>query len=343
MSEPIKPLPDTASPQAAAEQVFVHKHLAQGLELVGGSFRFSQAIGDDEPLLAGRLYDMRALQPGLILHRAQGRDLQSLHSQVLQQPGIKLSLLAAGSTEVAYGRRRYHLGPQANDTRRNQAALVALAEPDTFSRHWRRGREECKISITLKPQWLEQAGFGMLNEHTRLATFANEHMSERAWLPSPQAMLAVQQVLQPPPLLPALQEIFIQSRCLDIIVEALSLIAHADAAAAEPRGLNPRAQRQLRQLQELLDSGAADEWSLPAIASHVGSNPTSLQQLFRREKGFTIFEYQRQRRLQRARIALSQQGISVEEAAAIAGYSSAANFATAFKRLFGITPRAARG
>jgi AraC-like DNA-binding protein len=265
-----------------------------------------------------------------------------MHSQVLQQPGIKLSLLAAGSSEVAYGRRSYHLGPQANVSRRNQAALVALAEPDTFSRYWRQGREESKISITLKPQWLEQAGFGMLTEHVRLARFANEHMAERPWLPSPQAMLAVQQVLQPPPLLPALQEIFIQSRCLDIIVEALSLIAHADAAA-EQRALNPRAQRKLRQLQELLDSGAADEWSLQAIATHVGSNPTSLQQLFRRDRGYTIFEYQRQRRLQRARVALTEQGISVEEAAAIAGYSSAANFATAFKRMFGITPRAARG
>lgn len=309
---------------------------------MGNRFRFSRAIGDDEALLAGRIYDVRALQPGLILHRAQGRDLHSMHSEVLQQPGIKLSLLAAGATEVAYGKRCYHLGPQAHATRRNEAALVALAEPDTFSRHWQRGREECKISITLKPQWLEQAGFGMLTEHARLATFANEHMAERPWVPSPQAMLAVQQVLQPPPLLPALQEIFIQSRCLDIIVEALSLIVHADATA-ERRTLSPRAQRQLRQLQELLDSGTADDWSLPAIATHVGSNPTSLQQLFRREQGYTIFEYQRQRRLHRARAALSQRGVSVEEAAAIAGYSSAANFATAFKRLFGITPRAARG
>jgi AraC-like DNA-binding protein len=46
--------------------------------------------------------------------------------------------------------------------------------------------------------------------------------------------------------------------------------------------------------------------------------------------------------LLRARQALEQEGRSVGEAADIAGYTSAANFATAFKRHFGITPRQCR-
>ncbi|MDR1647090.1 MAG: AraC family transcriptional regulator, partial [Zoogloeaceae bacterium] len=58
--------------------------------------------------------------------------------------------------------------------------------------------------------------------------------------------------------------------------------------------------------------------------------------------GMTVFDYERQRRLLRARQALEQEGRSVGEAADIAGYTSAANFATAFKRHFGITPRQCR-
>ncbi|CAM5502008.1 AraC family transcriptional regulator OS=Stutzerimonas stutzeri OX=316 GN=CXK95_03430 PE=4 SV=1 [Stutzerimonas stutzeri] len=57
----------------------------------------------------------------------------------------------------------------------------------------------------------------------------------------------------------------------------------------------------------------------------------------------TIFEYQRARRLLQARQALEREGISVNEAAWRAGYNSAANFATAFKRQFGISPRQVRG
>jgi len=57
----------------------------------------------------------------------------------------------------------------------------------------------------------------------------------------------------------------------------------------------------------------------------------------------TIFEYQRARRLLQARQALEREGISVNEAAWRAGYNSPANFATAFKRQFGISPRQVRG
>ena len=56
----------------------------------------------------------------------------------------------------------------------------------------------------------------------------------------------------------------------------------------------------------------------------------------------TVFEYQRGRRLQLAREALEREGASVNEAAWRAGYNSPANFATAFKRHFGITPRQVR-
>jgi AraC-like DNA-binding protein len=39
-----------------------------------------------------------------------------------------------------------------------------------------------------------------------------------------------------------------------------------------------------------------------------------------------------------AREALERDGMSVAQAAYIAGYTSAANFATAFRRFFGTTP-----
>ncbi|WP_246767099.1 helix-turn-helix domain-containing protein, partial [Bordetella pertussis] len=43
-------------------------------------------------------------------------------------------------------------------------------------------------------------------------------------------------------------------------------------------------------------------------------------------------------RLTRARLGLERDGLSVAQAACLAGYTSAANFATAFRRAFGVTP-----
>ncbi|MEB3734778.1 helix-turn-helix domain-containing protein [Halopseudomonas pachastrellae] len=56
----------------------------------------------------------------------------------------------------------------------------------------------------------------------------------------------------------------------------------------------------------------------------------------------SLFAWQRQRKLQQAFDALATGRLSIEEAAALAGYTSAANFATAFRRAFGTTPQQVR-
>nr|WP_264081281.1 helix-turn-helix transcriptional regulator [Pectobacterium versatile] len=92
----------------------------------------------------------------------------------------------------------------------------------------------------------------------------------------------------------------------------------------------------------LLNSGEADDWSLDRIAKSSGINVTSLQKSFRQMTNMTVFEYQRGRKLEDARRALERNSVTVGQAASLAGYNSAANFATAFKRKFGMTPKQSR-
>lgn len=73
-----------------------------------------------------------------------------------------------------------------------------------------------------------------------------------------------------------------------------------------------------------------------------GLNPNSLQRVFRAVQRVTIFEYVRSRKLDGAREALERDNVSVGEAAYLAGYTSSANFATAFRRRFGVSPRQIR-
>jgi len=82
--------------------------------------------------------------------------------------------------------------------------------------------------------------------------------------------------------------------------------------------------------------------SLAEIGRQVGSNVSTLQKQFRAAHGLTVFDYLRRGRLLRARHALEREGRSIVEAAGIAGYTSPANFATAYKRQFGLTPRQSR-
>jgi AraC-like DNA-binding protein len=98
----------------------------------------------------------------------------------------------------------------------------------------------------------------------------------------------------------------------------------------------------MAELRVFLGSDAAHAMSLDDIARHAGMNANAMQRQFRRAYGTTIFDFLREQSLQRARLALEQDAISVKQAAALAGYTSAANFATAYKRRFGVTPKLAR-
>jgi AraC-like DNA-binding protein len=75
-----------------------------------------------------------------------------------------------------------------------------------------------------------------------------------------------------------------------------------------------------------------------SIAREAGISASGLQQLLRRAEGKSVFEYVRDQRLQRAREALKAGDISVQEASHLAGYSNPANFATAFRKRFGVVP-----
>lgn len=78
------------------------------------------------------------------------------------------------------------------------------------------------------------------------------------------------------------------------------------------------------------------------IARRVGTHSKRLTRAFREHKGLTVSEFVRQQRLQLARRLLSQTPLSVADIAADSGFSSAANFATAFKADAGMSPSAFR-
>lgn len=287
----------------------------------------------DAPLLRGRV-DTRELSPGLVLYRTAVQDLCSMQTTNLLHPGIKLCVLVSGRSELAYGHRHFDLGP---GRAQGQAVLVSLAEADRFTRRWHAGRSERKITITLRSEWLARAGL----QSRGIERFCHQHLALGGWAPSPRALAIAQQLSSPPPLVEGLQRLWLESRCLDLIVEALSCVAQEERHAARgpvPEGLDARNYRRLRALCDFLDSGEADAMTLPDIARHAGMSASHLQRHFPKVGQMPVMEYMRARRLEKARLALERGEVGISGAAALAGYRSEANFATAIRRRYGLTP-----
>jgi AraC-like DNA-binding protein len=301
-----------------------------------------QAPSNSEGLFHGQLSWLR-LRDGLSLHCSSCTELSDFITRTEIRPCLNLVLFLQGNSAVHYGERRIEFGPRRrNDGRlHNEAVAIALAEPDQFYRQARRGAHIRKIAISLEPQWFEAGGLDGLDNYQQVQTFAAEHLRLQRWQPSARLFGLAEQILGMPGYGGLLQRLQVESHSLEMASEALQHLSQQHQPSQRPLGA--RARQRLARVIELLQSPLGEDWGLDTLAREVGLNTTSLQQQFKREYGLTIFDYLRRQRLFQARQHLAEGQLGIAEIAWQAGYSSAANFATAFKRQFGMTPRQARG
>ncbi|PAS95708.1 MAG: hypothetical protein BSR46_16545 [Candidatus Dactylopiibacterium carminicum] len=324
---------DTADHLSLGPKILRHELLAAGRTT--GDYRFLDVRESTGDAVLQGAFVMSELAPGLGIHTAAVTDLCSQRSESEVEVGMKIVMVVEGMTEVSYGHRHLTLGPAGG---RCAGAILSMRERAAFSRHWCRGRRERKLVISLSPEWLASNFEGDASSYAeRVREFTGQHLAMAEWQPSARAQWMAREVIAPPGLPAGLCRTYQMARSLDIVIEALGVIGSGEAL------VTAQAHRQMlgRRLCELLQTPAATSLSMGDIARQVGSNPVTLQQIAREALGMTVFEYLREQGLLRARAALAQ-GQAVAAAATLAGYASQSNFATAFKRRFGITPRGAR-
>ncbi|VCU72465.1 Regulatory protein PchR [Pigmentiphaga humi] len=290
-------------------------------------------------------FQVSELRPGMILRCADTRDLCSNTTRAELKPALKLVVLLGGSTDVSFGRRRL-AWQGASPARAGEAAVVALAEPEQFIRRATAGNAERSLTLTLTQEWFESGALAQDGAWPRLQSFIRTHLAAACWRPSRRMMALAEEVSRPAMFVPGLLALHQESRCIALASEALATVLGGMQEQEQERmpavPVNARIAARLRQLRELLDCGEGDALGLSALARAVGINVNAMQRGFRELTGVSVAEYARRVRLERARRALLQDGASIALAATLAGYSSTANFSTAFRRHFGVTPGQAR-
>lgn len=97
--------------------------------------------------------------------------------------------------------------------------------------------------------------------------------------------------------------------------------------------------RLFRAARQLMLQDLAKTTELEALARAVGSNKRRLGEAFRTQTGTTVFDYLREMRLREAHRQLAETTLDIQTIAQDVGYSSGANFSTAFRERFGLSPR----
>lgn len=319
--------PALAAPQRDHLRILDFNTLAR---LAGhGGELLAPRLAADSPLFAGH-FSCERLREGLQLHCTNITHLHDMHSRTtLDGECIKILVKLEGNARVRIGHAQLPLDCGQGADARPSGLVIPLTRNELFERTGLAGVHERMLVLTLTQSWFDAAG---------IARHAfGDHLRLHAWQPSARAVAITEQLVRPNSFDGPMHRLYRESRALELIAEALAAVSPAQQKSAPD--LPPTAYQRICQLQRLLDSGHADSLEMSAIAQQLGCNANTLQQHFRQVFDCSIFDYLRRSRLERAATALQRDGVSVARAAEIAGYSSQANFSTAFRKHFGQPPK----
>lgn len=312
-----------------------HEDLVTFSRLVGNDYRAMDAALESTTTVAEGKFHLREVRSGLLVHASDARYEHTVTTRMEKNPSLNFSIVLSGGWQATLGGRALASGAGPS------ATTFVLSEADLWQKHAVRGGHARMVNVMASPEWLEASILdGSGADNASMISLARRHGWNGHWRPSARLMGLADRVLGTPLYAGGLQKLYLESRAIDVVLESLALLV--DSHQPVGSGGRPGDHRRMWAVRERLDHAAHETPSLAELAHEAGVSTRTLQRQFAAVHGIAIFEYVRSHRLDRSRRQLEREGISVAQAAHQAGYSSAANFATAFRRRFGLSPRQAR-
>lgn len=155
---------------------------------------------------------------------------------------------------------------------------------------------------------------------------------------TPEMHIALQQILNCP-YQGWTRQYYLESKALELLILWLTQASKLDKT---PKicSLSSSDIDCLYRAKDLLTCNLRQPPSLLELARQVGLNDRKLKQGFRQVFGTTVFGYLHDRRMQQAQQLLIAGQMNVKETARLVGYASQSSFNAAFKKTFGVNPKA---
>lgn len=288
---------------------------------------------DDAAVMLEGDFSISEFRSGLNIHVTDAFERRDLSTVITVRPAVTVSVIVEGTINATLDGQ-----PVLSGGTGVRGKIWCATRPATLERAVRRGELVRKVNISVSPNWLRAYATEEGQMPPALQRFSTRHLAMVDWTPGPASIRRAEDILAEHGDARMLSRLALEIRALGILREAFSLFGLADDPAAPEAGADPRDMVRARRVHDFIDAHISDPLSLAAIAGATGMSLSTLQRVFKAAYGVTVVEHLRIRRLERAREALLGEGLSIQQAAHLAGYTSAANFATAFKRLFGYPP-----
>lgn len=295
-------------------------------------------VGGSDAIIRGRFHNFRC-HSGMTVHATDTVELHDLETSSMIPPNLSVAVFLKGRLDLELGNRRFTIGGGEAPS----GSLWMVTRREKFRRIAAKGTRVKKVIVSLPPTWLLSEPYSEMTDEAALKTLFNTHRAMRNWTPPDRVLALAEQIIALKSGSRLLRCMAAEAKGIEIVMAALAHVV--ENAMPENAGTEAslRALSKARQIRDHIVEHSAGDVGLEALASRFGMSVASLQRAFKATYGKPVNEYLREYRLSRARGALAEQGISVSEAAYLAGYNNPANFATAFRKKFGIAPSKVRG
>jgi AraC family transcriptional regulator, transcriptional activator of the genes for pyochelin and ferripyochelin receptors len=139
------------------------------------------------------------------------------------------------------------------------------------------------------------------------------------------------------------RRIFLEAKCLELIALKLEQLSTESPQVNDSRPLSADDRDRIYAAQKILIDRLDDPPSLLELARQVNLNDYKLKVGFKQVFGTTVFGYLHQHRMEAARQLLRSRRLNVKEVAQAVGYANQSRFAAAFRKQFGVNPKAYGG
>ena len=208
------------------------------------------------------------------------------------------------------------------------------------------GKHEQSITIACSAQWLmRQIGAELDLLPDSLAAYARGEQKEFFYLPITmrtgisQAALALLSC----ELSGQARRMFFLSKAIEIMSLSIDVLM---SERNKPEHLEHRISKldyeQLRELRRRIQTDFSVTLKVGDLADQIGMNASRMMVLFKRRFGESVFDFSQRSRMEFAAKLLEATDRPITEIAFDVGYDYPSNFTTAFKRHFGVSPKAVR-
>ncbi|MEP3428341.1 MAG: AraC family transcriptional regulator [Roseibium sp.] len=297
------------------------------------------SLAIEEQVLRGAIGFIE-IEDGLSVHFSNAEDLHDLKIETDCGPRLSVSVFLEGSVEAFVGAFKVPMPnfDQGQGTWKPVATVFSQNRVEKFIRLANRGVRLKKVTISISFDWLFQHIEPTEADYLLYKRLADDHLAHVSWSPGAHTIALAEQIIATPQKSPFQNRLYIASRAYGILEEAFQQFSGGNSVTAI-RALDGNDQQKLQEIEVYLRGQIGRLASADELARNIGVSVTSLQRFLVRTYGLSASRFIRKFMLERGREALERDGLPIAEAAHISGYSSPANFSTAFKREFGLSPK----